>query len=71
MLKRLDCNLENVVAVIATCVVLHNLCEKYGDHFEDEWRVDAQQITATQASMRVTGAVSCTEAEKNQRCYQE
>lgn len=65
LLKRLDFRLENVVAVIATCVVLHNLCEKYGDHCDDEWRVDDEQpllqVSTTQASMIVTSAASQAE----------
>ena len=37
LLKRLDFKLENVVPVVASCVVLHNLCEKFGDSFREEW----------------------------------
>lgn len=37
LLKRLDFHLKNVPTVVASCVVLHNLCEKFGDNFCDEW----------------------------------
>ena len=36
LLKQLDFNLEGVIPVMASCVVLHNLCEKYSDSFCDE-----------------------------------
>lgn len=29
--KRLDLKLDNVPNVVATCVVLHNICEEFGD----------------------------------------
>ena len=37
LLKRMDCNLSNVPNVVASCVVLHNMCEMYGDHCDNEW----------------------------------
>ena len=37
MLKRMDFALENVPSVVAACVILHNFCEMYGDHFQSEW----------------------------------
>jgi len=40
LLKRLDFALENVPNVVAACVILHNLCEMYGDHFQPEWELD-------------------------------
>ena len=40
MLKRMDFALENVLSVLATCVILHNLCKMYGDHFQSEWEVN-------------------------------
>ena len=65
LLKRLDFKLENVVAVTATCVVLQYICEKYGDHFEDEWRDDTQQqqTTVTLAATIDTSAAGCKSAE--------
>ena len=39
LLKRMDFVLENFPNVVAACVVLHNLCEMYGDHFESEWKL--------------------------------
>ena len=37
LLKRMDYHLHNVPNIVASCVVLHNLCETFGDHCEDEW----------------------------------
>ena len=36
LLKRLDNRTSNVVEVIITCCVLHNICEENGDEMEDE-----------------------------------
>ena len=35
-LKRMDFALENVPSVVAACVILHNFCEMYRDHFQSE-----------------------------------
>lgn len=37
LLKCLDCKLENVNKVVASCITLHNLCEKFGDACLPEW----------------------------------
>lgn len=56
-MKRMDFKLENIPAVIATCVVLHNVCEMYGDNFSDEWATDSSsQSTQSSFSSRATTA---------------
>ena len=35
--KRLDFKLSNVPNVVGSCVVLHNICEQYGDSCPEEW----------------------------------
>lgn len=40
LLKRIDSHLANVPNIIASCIVLHNICEFYGDHCSEEWVVD-------------------------------
>ena len=40
LLKRMDFALENVPNIVAACIILHNLCEMYGDHFQSEWEVN-------------------------------
>lgn len=37
LLKRLDFKLENVPHVVSACVVLHNMCEMYGDNCLTDW----------------------------------
>ena len=40
LLKRNDMHVENVISVIATCSILHNMCEIHGDEMwlpEDEF----------------------------------
>ena len=37
LLKRIDCDLKNVPAIVASCVALHNICERYGDNCLEEW----------------------------------
>ena len=36
LLKRLDCQVENVSAVVITCCVLHNFCQINGENYCDE-----------------------------------
>ena len=37
LLKRTDIDLKNVPNVIATCVILHNICEMHKEQFTDKW----------------------------------
>ena len=37
LLKRMDFKLKNVTNIVAACVVLHNMCEQFGDQFLEEW----------------------------------
>ncbi|XP_062523298.1 uncharacterized protein LOC134197960 [Corticium candelabrum] len=46
LLKRLDLKLENVGNVVAACVVLHNLCEMFGDHCSEEWTIQEDASAA-------------------------
>lgn len=39
LLKRIDSHLDNVPNIIASCIVLHNICETCGDQCSDEWIV--------------------------------
>ena len=36
MLKRFDVNVGDVPEVVAACV-LHNICERHGEEFSEEW----------------------------------
>ena len=37
LLKRLDASESNITNLVAACCILHNLCEKWGEQFLDEW----------------------------------
>lgn len=54
LLKQMDMQVCNVTNVVASCVVLHNICELYGDHCRNEWVVD----TSTTQSPAGTSAYS-------------
>ena len=45
LLKRIDSNLSNVPNMVSSCVVLHNICEQYGDNCSQDWVVHADQPT--------------------------
>ena len=42
LLKQLDMKVDNATNVVASCVVLHNICELYGDNCRDEWVVETE-----------------------------
>ena len=54
LLKQMDFALENVPNVVAACVILHNLCEMYGDHFQSEWELSEYCEVETDASHATT-----------------
>ena len=39
LMKRIDAHISNVPGIVGACVVLHNMCEIYGDHCLQEWMV--------------------------------
>ena len=45
--KRLDFKLANVPNVVGSCVVLHNICEQFGDACLEEWLEAEQENTPT------------------------
>ena len=40
LLKRIDSHVSNVLNIVSSCVVLHNICEIYGDHCLQEWVIN-------------------------------
>ena len=38
LLKRNDTASNKIPKLVTACCVLHNICEKYGESFDDEWR---------------------------------
>ena len=47
LLKRMDYELSNITCVVAACITLHNLCEKYGDYCMEDWLVSNIPISST------------------------
>ena len=62
LLKRLDFDLKNVPAIIASCVVLHNFCEKFGDNFRDDWESEntTQDQTPSTANNNTTASTQAS-----------
>ena len=60
-------HIDNVPNVIATCVVLHNLCETLGDQCQSDWFTDdtslsSQGTTSTQSTASRTSSTSAATA---------
>ncbi|MCO5562761.1 hypothetical protein L7F22_016393 [Adiantum nelumboides] len=47
LLKRCDMLLSNVPKMVATCMVLHNMCIIHGDAFDEAWVRDTQLVLET------------------------
>ena len=67
LLKRMDFMLENVPNVVAACVILHNICEVFGDHFQSEWELleghneipaDSSSTSRSQAASAIRDALT-------------
>ena len=52
LLKRMDCHLSNVPNIVASCVVLHNMCKMFGDHCDNEWIHHKGPTTPVQVQMQ-------------------
>ena len=52
--KRLDFKLSNVPKVVASCVILHNICELYGDMCLDEWLESDHSNNVSQSHYHTT-----------------
>ena len=61
LLKRMDTHICNVPNIVASCVVLHNICEMYGDHCQNEWVVQVETVgrnTSTSANTSTSSATA-------------
>ena len=54
LLKRLDVHVSDVPELVATCCVLHNVCEIHGEHFDEEWMEGVQDDSITVNSTPTT-----------------
>uniref|UniRef100_A0A1X7T4L1 DDE Tnp4 domain-containing protein n=1 Tax=Amphimedon queenslandica TaxID=400682 RepID=A0A1X7T4L1_AMPQE len=51
LMKRNDMNIKNITTVIATCAILHNMCEMHGDPFDENWMPEGNDdVTSTRIS---------------------
>ena len=60
LLKRIDLHVLNVPNIVASCVVLHNIWEIYGDRCSQEWIVQessSDSISSTQSCTSHTASV--------------
>ena len=58
LLKRLDVSVEDVPNVIATCCVLHNICEMHGDTFDENLLEGVETGHGTLATTTTASGVS-------------
>ena len=62
LLMRNDSSITNVTNVIATCVVLHNVCEMYGDECCSDWVHETPQGNARLSTATTTSLTTSTTA---------
>ena len=51
LLKCLDMQVDNATTAVGTCIVLHNLCGMFGDHYLEGWEqinTDEDQFLSAQ-----------------------
>ena len=72
LLKRLDMQVDKVAVAVGACVVLHNICETFGDYCLEDWEQVASEddvINSAQdgrnTSTRQADASSIRDAIKN------
>lgn len=58
LLKRIDCDLKNVSKIVASCIVLHNICELYGDHCLEDWTQQEDSTSLSSPSQFQTPSTS-------------
>lgn len=56
LLKRIDLHVSNVPNVVASCVVLHNICEICGDYCLQEWVIN--EVTPTSGTSAPTSSTT-------------
>ena len=64
LLKRLDSQLANVHNIVGSCVILHNICELYGDYCSEEWMVHEERSPAS-GGMSLTHSITTASEIRN------
>ena len=54
LLKRNDCSLEFVKVQVAACTTLHNICEKHGERYYDDWTEVVRNVELPHPHTRCT-----------------
>ena len=62
LLKRIDCNLSNVSDLVASCIVLHNMCETYGDNCLEECTHEDDSSSSAPPSSQASNSASTYDA---------
>lgn len=64
LLKRIDSKLANIPNLVVSCVVLHSMCEMYGDYCSNNWisREDTTHQNSTSTTSRAPTTSSTTTA---------
>ena len=65
--KTIDVSVEDVPNVIATCCVLHNICEMHGDTFDESLLEGVETGHGTLATTTTASGVSHSMSEVNVR----
>ena len=61
-LLRIDCNLNNTSDIVASCIVLHNICEMYGDGCLEEWTHHDDSSSSSVPSSHTNTSVGTSDA---------
>lgn len=63
--KRADYNVPNLIEILKTCLILHNICQKYRDTFDNAWRIDLsefeKEFPQPDKILRITENVNATQ----------
>ncbi len=58
LLKRMDGDLKSAPAIVAACVTLHNICERFGDSCRKEWVENEDSNNKTHHAQQCTNSGS-------------
>ena len=65
LLKRIDSHVSNVPNIVSSCIVLHNICEIYGNHCLQEWVINKESSSGSNTTS--VSAPACNTAASSVR----